>query len=1077
MKTRRQKQSPIARCQWRINPLLRLLLVFLLSFSLVQKAFADITNSAVATGTYTSPDAPFTSITVNSLNSTVNVPVSFGAPRIELFKSSTLNDPNGDGFAQPGETITYNFPVQNSGSVTLTTIIVTDPKVTVVGGPIVSLAPGATDSTSLTATHVLTPADILAGTFNNSASVTASTASSGSVSDPKSDSLNPADVTPADDDITKTPLKAQIVAVDDTANNINGLAGNPSVLNIFTNDTLGGAAVAPSAVNLTVSLLNPVPPELTFNSFTGLVSVAPGTPAGTYDFGYTICQKASPANCDDALVMVTVVLSTIIADDNDFSATPINGVTGGTTATVYSNDTLNGSPFAPSAVTLTFVPPPGIPTLQIDANTGVVAIPPLTTVGAYNFTYQICEKPGVSNCDSATVKLLVTAPNIVIDAVNDDYSSTSINATLGGTTPIVYVNDTLNGLPFAQAGMTTTLLSDGGITNLTFNPNGTLNVPPVQTPGIHVATYKICQTVDPSKCDQATVTIVINNDAIVKGTVFHDVNGNGTLDASDPLAGPGYIVELVDNTGVVVATTTTLPNSTYTMNVTPGSGYKIVFKDPAGSLVGGAPNLTFTPGVQSQDQNLPIDPSGIVYNSVTRVPVAGVMVTITDNANNLLPDACLIDAAQQNQVTNAAGAYRFDIIPGANAACPVGETEYRLRLVNPVGYSPGFSTTLPPQAGSLEATACSIDAIPGGACQVSPSAAPPAAPAAGVYFTTLLLQLGDGNVVNNHIPIDPIISSTSGFSKRALVTEVRRGERVPYVIEANSVSFNPARIEDIMPPGFDFVAGSATSNGVDVVPAVIGRTLTFNGLVPDGTNKIKLELILVTTAAVALGPQVNNAKLINSATGALAGTAKATVTVIAEHVFDCGDIIGKVFDDKNRNGYQDQGEPGLAGVRLVTVKGQLITTDKNGLFHVACADIPNRDIGSNFILKLDTRTLPTGYRVTTDNPAIVRLTRGKVVKMNFGASVTRLVNFDMTNDAFVSGSTELKLKWLAAIDQLIGVLEQEKSTLRLTYLAKSSGSKLAGERVAAVEKLIADKWAAQADRYKLPIETRVIGSK
>ena len=31
--------------------------------------------------------------------------------------------------------------------------------------------------------------------------------------------------------------------------------------------------------------------------------------------------------------------------------------------------------------------------------------------------------------------------------------------------------------------------------------------------------------------------------------------------------------------------------------------------------------------------------------------------------------------------------------------------------------------------------------------------------------------------------------------------------------------------------------------------------------------------------------------------------------------------------------------------------------------------------GSNFILKLDTRTLPTGYRMTTVNPETVRLTR------------------------------------------------------------------------------------------------------
>lgn len=30
--------------------------------------------------------------------------------------------------------------------------------------------------------------------------------------------------------------------------------------------------------------------------------------------------------------------------------------------------------------------------------------------------------------------------------------------------------------------------------------------------------------------------------------------------------------------------------------------------------------------------------------------------------------------------------------------------------------------------------------------------------------------------------------------------------------------------------------------------------------------------------------------------------------------FDCTDIIGKVFDDRNANGSQDEGEPGLANI-------------------------------------------------------------------------------------------------------------------------------------------------------------------
>jgi len=46
--------------------------------------------------------------------------------------------------------------VTNTGNVTLHNVTVTDAKVTVVGGPLASLAPGASDSTTFTGTYTLT---------------------------------------------------------------------------------------------------------------------------------------------------------------------------------------------------------------------------------------------------------------------------------------------------------------------------------------------------------------------------------------------------------------------------------------------------------------------------------------------------------------------------------------------------------------------------------------------------------------------------------------------------------------------------------------------------------------------------------------------------------------------------------------------------------------------------------------------------------------------------------------------------------------------------------------------------------
>ena len=127
-------------------------------------------------------------------------------------------------------------------------------------------------------------------------------------------------------------------------------------------------------------------------------------------------------------------------------------------------------------------------------------------------------------------------------------------------------------------------------------------------------------------------------------------------------------------------------------------------------------------------------------------------------------------------------------------------------------------------------------------------------------------------------------------------------------------------------------------------------------------------------------------------TGALlTGEASATVRVVPDPTFDCTDVLGKVFDDENRNGMQETGERGLAGVRLVTARGLVATTDAHGRFHITCAIVPREDRGSNFVLKLDDRTLPTGYRMTTRQVQVQRATRGKALPFHFGAAILRVV--------------------------------------------------------------------------------------
>jgi len=198
------------------------------------------------------------------------------------------------------------------------------------------------------------------------------------------------------------------------------------------------------------------------------------------------------------------------------------------------------------------------------------------------------------------------------------------------------------------------------------------------------------------------------------------------------------------------------------------------------------------------------------------------------------------------------------------------------------------------------------------------------------------------------------------------------------------------------------------------------------------------------------------------------------VRVIPDPVFDCSDIIGKVFDDENKNGYQDKGEPGIANVRLATVNGLLVTTDDHGRFHVACADITDEERGSNFLMKLDERTLPTGYRVTTENPRAVRMTRGKMTKLNFGASIHRVVRIDMMDDAFAPDEVDLKPEWLQQLRALPEHLKSGPSVVRFAYQAGSEGNDLARKRLKHVIEMLHDEWEDKDCCHEIVIEEELI---
>jgi len=123
-----------------------------------------------------------------------SVPIALSGS-IEIIKAGTfLNDGDADGVADVGETVTYTFTVENTGKVALTNVTVTDPKATVVGGPLASLAVGGSDSGTFTASYIMTQADIDAGNVDNTATVTGTPPSGSNVTNEDTETVTFAQV-------------------------------------------------------------------------------------------------------------------------------------------------------------------------------------------------------------------------------------------------------------------------------------------------------------------------------------------------------------------------------------------------------------------------------------------------------------------------------------------------------------------------------------------------------------------------------------------------------------------------------------------------------------------------------------------------------------------------------------------------------------------------------------------------------------------------------------------------------------------------------------------------------------------
>ena len=329
---------------------------------------------------------------------------------------------------------------------------------------------------------------------------------------------------PQGNTVTKTSVikvnSTPIVAKTDTYTITNGTSTTTTTGTVLDNDKLGTKTPTTTDVILTVVTTTTdvvgATKTPTLNN-DGTVTVPSGTKSGTYEIVYSICERLNPDNCATATATVkvfvpTVATPTTIEAVND-GVTTITSTTGGTTASVLTNDKLNGVPNPSiSSVTLTWntATPTGF-TLNPD---GTIRVAPNTPAGIHTISYTICAVASPTVCSTASIVVTVsgtttsTTTPTTIEAVNDGV--TTITSTTGGTTPSVLTNDKLNGVPNPSISSVTLTWNTATPTGFTLNPNGTITVAPNTPAGTHTISYTICAVASPTVCSTASIVVTVS---------------------------------------------------------------------------------------------------------------------------------------------------------------------------------------------------------------------------------------------------------------------------------------------------------------------------------------------------------------------------------------------------------------------------------------------------------------------------------------------------------------------------------------------------------------------------------------
>ena len=489
----------------------------------------------------------------------------------------------------------------------------------------------------------------------------------------------------------------------------------------------------------------------------------------------------------------------------------------------------------------------------------------------------------------------------------------------------------------------------------------------------------------------------------LSGTVFRDLGVDNRLLESGDQKLAGLQLQAFyfgDPNATPAATAVSDGEGRYTLGKLPPGPYTLRILTGRGTELGTLAAVTVPRG-QAVTRDVPVDPTGIIYNAVTGDALANVRATLYFDAKDALAPGqkvpgALLGQGQQDQQTDGSGFYRFD--------APVGR-RYRIELT-------ALSSSL--QAPSSLVPASDGLAQVGAEQEVVPDDVPnPQREGANLtHYLRFERSKQSDALFNNHLPVDPL-SSLIKLKKRADRMRAGLGDLVSYTISVENRSTRDflaanerVSIEDLLPRGLRFLRGTVRRirrlrpGGSCVAPEVerkdtdgsracldrsapvtskTGRLLRF-GPFPLGSGEA---VRLIYQLAIGLdskpGVYENLAVLKDRGLASeLSNRDVARLTVLPDPDLDQGLLLGKVFCDKNGDGRQQGGEHGVAGARIYLDNGNLGITDRYGKYHLRGIDPGLR------LVKIDVDSLRPGSKLSTAESRVIHFTRGLPARVSFG---------------------------------------------------------------------------------------------